>query len=108
MNCDVFLAVEFGCARRQRHERDDAWNDQGFGAMPAQPDQEDNDVRPEGDFGCDLVGMELHGFAVAGRQPRGDGADLANFYGPLAEGKNTTRLPLSNIGPRIGTLEAKN
>src|SRR5215470_13963801 len=41
-------------------------------------------------------------------KPRGDGADLANFYRPLAEEKNGARLPLSNVGPRIGPLEAKN
>src|SRR5262249_48158085 len=41
-------------------------------------------------------------------KPRGDGADLANFYGPLVEGKNGARLPLSNVGPRIGSLEAEN
>jgi hypothetical protein len=28
-------------------------------------------VRSGGDFGCDLVEMELHGFAVAGRQHEG-------------------------------------
>src|SRR5262245_19766909 len=41
-------------------------------------------------------------------KPRGHGADLANFYGPLAEEKNAARLPLSNVGPRIGPLEAEN
>src|SRR5262249_4731437 len=41
-------------------------------------------------------------------KPRGDGADLANFYGPLAEEKNGARLPLSNVGPRPGPLEAEN
>src|SRR5256885_445740 len=39
-------------------------------------------------------------------KPRGDGADLADLNRPLVEGKNSTRLPLSNVGPRIGTLEA--
>ena len=28
-------------------------------------------MRSEGDFGCDLVEMELHGFAVASRQHEG-------------------------------------
>ena len=39
--------------------------------MPAGLIKEDNGVRSEGDFGCDLVEMELHGFAVAGRQHEG-------------------------------------
>jgi hypothetical protein len=30
-----------------------------------------NGVRSEGDLGCDLVEMELHGFAVASRQHEG-------------------------------------
>src|SRR5215831_17731901 len=65
---DVFLAVEFGCARRKLQERDVVWNLEGLGAMPAGLD---NGVRSEGDFGCDLVEMELHGFAVASRQHEG-------------------------------------
>ncbi len=39
--------------------------------MPAGLIKEDNGVRSEGNFGCDLVEMELHGFAVAGRQHEG-------------------------------------
>ena len=39
--------------------------------MPAGLIKEDNGVRSEGDFGCDLVEMELHGFAVASRQHDG-------------------------------------
>src|SRR5215813_4046149 len=39
--------------------------------MPAGLIKEDNGVRSEGDFGCDLVEMELHGFAVASRQHEG-------------------------------------
>ena len=39
--------------------------------MPSGLIKEDNGVRPEGDFGCDLVEMELHGFAVASRQHEG-------------------------------------
>src|SRR5262245_40088984 len=35
---DVFLTVEFGCARRQRHERDVVGNHQGFGHA-SRPDQ---------------------------------------------------------------------
>jgi len=41
--------------------------------MPASLIKEDSGVRSEGDFGCDLVEMELHGFAVASRQHE-DGA----------------------------------
>ena len=33
--------------------------------------KEDNGVRSQADFGCDLVEMELHGFAVASRQHEG-------------------------------------
>jgi hypothetical protein len=38
-----------------------------------------------GDFGCDLVEMELHGFAVAGRQYEGGtvGADRTEQIGRL-------------------------
>ena len=41
-----------------------------------------------GDFGCDLVEMELHGFAVAGRQHKGGagstfGADHTEQIGRL-------------------------
>src|SRR5262249_26142331 len=68
---DVVLAVEFGCARRKLQERDVVWNLEGLGAMPAGLIKEDNGVRSEGDFGCDLVEMELHGFAVASRQHEG-------------------------------------
>src|SRR5262245_34199283 len=39
--------------------------------QPASLIKEDNGVRSEGDFGCDLVEMELHGFAVASRQHEG-------------------------------------
>ena len=47
--------------------------------MPAGLIKEDNGVRSEGDFGCDLVEMELHGFAVAGRQHEG-GERLAQSF----------------------------
>ena len=52
--------------------------------MPAGLIKEDNGVRSEGDFGCDLVEMELHGFAVASRQHEGDagstfGTDRTKF-----------------------------
>jgi len=39
--------------------------------MPSGLIKEDNGVRSEGDFGCDLIKMELHGFAVASRQHEG-------------------------------------
>jgi hypothetical protein len=39
--------------------------------MPAGLIKDENGVRSGGDFGCDLVEMELHGFAVADRQHEG-------------------------------------
>ena len=56
--------------------------------MPAGLIKEDNGVRSGGDFGCDLVEMELHGFAVAGRQHEGGtgsafGADRTEQIGRL-------------------------
>jgi len=39
--------------------------------MPSGLIKEGNGVRSEGDFSCDLVEMELHGFAVASRQHEG-------------------------------------
>jgi hypothetical protein len=40
MNCQMFIRpIEFGCARRQWHAREVAWNDKGFGAMPARSGQ---------------------------------------------------------------------
>ena len=56
--------------------------------MPSGLIKEDNGVRSEGDFGCDLVEMELHGFAVAGRQHEGGagaafGADRTEQVGRL-------------------------
>src|SRR6516162_8725890 len=61
--------------------------------MPAGLIKEDNGVRSEGDFGCDLVEMELHGFAVASRQHEGGagstfGTDRTKHIsrlGPLGE-----------------------
>jgi hypothetical protein len=55
---DVFLTVELGCARRQRHERDVVGNHQGFSAMPAGLIKQYNGVRPGDDFGRDLVEMD--------------------------------------------------
>src|SRR5262245_9931120 len=65
---DVFLTVEFGCARRQRHERDVVGNHEGFSAMPAGLIKQQNGVRPWDDVGRDREEMGLHGFTVAGRQ----------------------------------------
>jgi hypothetical protein len=62
--------------------------------MPAGLIKEDNGVRSGGDFGCDLVEMELHGFAVAGRQHEGgtgstfgtDRTEQIGRLGPLIVG----------------------
>ena len=85
---DVFLAVEFGCARWQRHERNIARDLENLAAMPAGLIEEYDRVRTWGDFGCDFVEMELHGFAVAGRQNEGGagpafGADSTEQIGRL-------------------------
>ena len=62
-----------------------------FGAMPTSLIEQDDGVCTRGHFGCDLVEMELHGFAVAGRQHEGStgpafGADRTKQvgrFGPL-------------------------
>ena len=36
--------------------------------MPAGLIEQQHGMRTGGDFGCDLIEMKLHGFAVAGRQ----------------------------------------
>jgi hypothetical protein len=89
MNCQMFSwPLSSGARGGSGTERDVARNDQGFGAMPASLIKEDNGVRSGGDFGCDLVEMELHGFAVAGRQHEGGtgsafGADRTEQIGRL-------------------------
>ena len=85
---DVFLAVEFGGARRQRHERNIVRDLENLAAMPAGLIEEHDRVRTWGDLGCDFVEMELHGFAVAGRQHEGGagpafGADSTEQIGRL-------------------------
>src|SRR5262245_59101623 len=39
---------------------------------------------------------------------RGDGADLVDANRPLAVGQKNTRLRLSEVGPRPGTLDTEN
>jgi hypothetical protein len=77
--------------------------------MPAGLIKDENSVRSGGDFGCDFVEMELHGFAVADRQHEGSasstfGADRTEQIGrlgPLIVGNTGARtLP----GPAIGML----
>jgi len=60
--------------------------------MPAGLIKEDNGVRSGGDFGCNLVEMELHGFAVAGRQHEGSAGS--------AFGANRTEQ-IGRLGPLI-------
>jgi len=60
--------------------------------MPAGLIKEDNGVRSGGDFGCNLVEMELHGFAVAGRQHEGGAGS--------AFGANRTEQ-IGRLGPLI-------
>ena len=106
---DVFLAVEFWCARRQWHQRHVAWDLQHFRAMPTGLIEQDDRVGTRGDLGCDLVEMELHGFAVASRQHEGgaspafgaDRTEQVGRFGPLiVRGAGTGALP----GPAIGEL----
>ncbi len=57
--------------------------------MPASLIKEENGVCSGSDSGCDLVEMELHGFAVAGRQHEGGaattfGADRTEQVGRLS------------------------
>ena len=68
---DVFLAVEFGCARRQRHQGDVARDLERLGAMPSGLIEQDDCVRAGRNLGCDLIKMKLHGLAVAGWQHEG-------------------------------------
>src|SRR5215467_4328738 len=93
MNCQMFSwPLSSGARGGSCKERDVVWNLEGLGAMPAGLIKEDNGVRSEGDFGCDLVEMELHGFAVASRQHEG-GA------GPTFGTDRTKQI--SRLGPLI-------
>src|ERR1700683_3053286 len=77
--------------------------------MPAGLIEQHDGVRSRGDFGGDLVEMELHGFSVAGRQHKGGagpalGADRTEQVGrfsPLIVG-GARACTLS--GPAIGQL----
>ena len=85
---DVFLGIEFGRARRQRQERDIAWNPEVFCAVPSGLIEDENGVSTGGDFGCDFVEVKLHGLGVAGRQHEGCarsafGADRTEQIGRL-------------------------
>ena len=85
---DVFLGIEFGRARRQRQERDIAWNPEVFCTMPSGLIEDENGVSTGGDFGCDFVEVKLHGLGVAGRQHEGCassafGADRTEQIGRL-------------------------
>jgi hypothetical protein len=55
---DIFLAVEFWCARRQWQQRDVAWGVERLGATPSGLIEEDDRVCARGHLGCDLVEME--------------------------------------------------
>ena len=85
---DIFLAVEFRCARRKLQERDVVRNLEGLGAMPPRLIEEENSVSAGSDFGCDLIEVKLHSFGVAGRQHEGGagsafGADRTEQVGRL-------------------------
>src|ERR1700732_1604771 len=77
--------------------------------MPASLIEEDDRVCARGHFGCDLVEMELHGFAVAGRQHEGgagpalgaDRTEQVGRFGTLIVG-GTGEWAFS--GPAIGEL----
>jgi hypothetical protein len=64
--------------------------------MPSGLIKEDNGVRSEGDFGCDLVEVKLHRFGAAGRQHEGgagsafgaDRTEQVGRLGPLIGGVN--------------------
>ena len=72
MNCQMFfLAVEFGCVRRQRQDRNIARDLENLGAMPAGLIEEHDRARTWGGLGCDFVEMKLHGFAAVGRRHEG-------------------------------------
>ena len=62
---DVFLAIEFGRARRQRHQRDVARHLENFGAMPASLIEEQNCVCSGADLGRDLIGEDEYLFTKA-------------------------------------------
>ena len=81
---DIFLAVEFGCARGELQERDVVWNLEGLGAMPPGLIEEENSVSARSDFHRG----EEHSFGVAGRQHEGGagsafGADRTEQVGRL-------------------------
>src|SRR5262245_47758522 len=71
--------------------------------------KEDNGVCSGYDFGCDLVEMELHGFAVAGRQHEGGadsafGADRTKQIGRLGPLIMSSARASTFPGPAIGEL----
>jgi hypothetical protein len=68
--------------------------------MPAGLIKEENGARSGGDFGCDLIEVKLHGFAVAGRQHEGgagstfgaDRTEQIGRLGPLIVGSSGVNL----------------
>src|SRR5512145_820523 len=106
---DVFLGIEFGRARRQRQQRDVAWDLERCGAMPAGLIEEEDGMGTGSDPGGDLVEMKLHGFGIAVRQYDGGASAALRAYcpeqvgglGPLIVGGSRTR---SRPGPAIGEL----
>ena len=65
MKPDVFLRVELWRTRRQRQERDVFGSLEVFGAVPSGLIENENGMCAWGNFRCDFVEMELHGFGVA-------------------------------------------
>src|SRR5215471_17612236 len=103
MNCQMFSwPLSSGARGRQWHQRHVAWDLQHFRAMPTGLIEQDDRVCTRGDLGCDLVEMELHGFAVASRQHEGgaspafgaDRTEQVGRFGPLiVRGAGTGALP---------------
>src|SRR5215470_1189026 len=74
--------------------------------MPSGLIKEDNGVRSEGDFDCDLVEMELHGFAVASRQHEGGagstfGTDRTKQISRLGRKPGDYLLLVKSGGPAV-------
>jgi hypothetical protein len=99
---DILLAVELGRARRQRQERDIAWDFQVLRTVPTSLIEDENGVRAGGNLGGDFFEMKLHGFAVTGRQHQCGagptlGADRPEQIGRLGA------LIVDGAGPRAPT-----
>src|SRR5262249_56515599 len=96
MNCQMFSWPLSSGARGGSGTSEILFGTTSALAMPASLIKEDNGVRSEGDFGCDLVEMELHGFAVASRQHEG-GAGSTSGTGSTKQIRAPRTMPVRRV-----------